>query len=141
MPRLRKPLEVLELSGVFRPDRHGQRCAAPKSERSIGAPPACLAPDEAAAWCEFVGYCQLRPSKTWGVGRLSTPPGETPMQREAGATAVAVTSRFRSPPQGSGRSQVGYPNSAMAYASSRAPALSTTRSGITAKARVVTSHQ
>jgi hypothetical protein len=98
MPRLRKPLEVLELSGVFRPDRHGQRCAAPKSERSIGAPPACLAPDEAAAWCEFVGYCQLRPSKTWGVGRLSTPPGETPMQREAGATSVAVTSRFRSPP-------------------------------------------
>jgi hypothetical protein len=34
-----------------------------------------------------------------GVGGLSTPPGEKPMQREAGPTAVAVTSRFRSPPR------------------------------------------
>ena len=54
MPTPRKPLKVLELSGAYRADRHGQRRAAPKSDRPIGDPPACLAPDEAAAWREFV---------------------------------------------------------------------------------------
>ncbi len=54
MPRPRKPLELFELSGAYRPDRQGQRRAAPKSPRPIGEPPACLAADEAACWAEFV---------------------------------------------------------------------------------------
>ncbi len=54
MPRPRKPLELLELTGGYRPDRHGQRRAAPKSERPIGDPPPHLAPDEREAWREFV---------------------------------------------------------------------------------------
>jgi hypothetical protein len=54
MARPRKPLELLELTGTFRPDRHARRRAAPKSDRGIGAPPPCLAPDEAACWREFV---------------------------------------------------------------------------------------
>ena len=55
MPRPRKPLEMLELTGHYRSDRHSQRRHAPKSDRPIGDPPACLAPDEAACWREFVG--------------------------------------------------------------------------------------
>ncbi len=54
MPQPRKPIELHELAGTFRADRHGQRRAAPKSDRGIGDPPACLGPDEAAAWREFV---------------------------------------------------------------------------------------
>jgi phage terminase small subunit len=54
MPRPHKPIELLTLDGGYRADRHGQRRAAPKSPHPIGDPPACLAPDEAAAWREFV---------------------------------------------------------------------------------------
>ena len=54
MPMPRKPLEVLELSGTYRADRHARLRGAPKSERGIGDPPACLAPDEAGCWREFV---------------------------------------------------------------------------------------
>ncbi len=54
MARPRTPLEMLELSGHYRADRHGQRRAAPKSPRPIGDPPGHLRPDEAAAWVEFV---------------------------------------------------------------------------------------
>ncbi len=54
MARPRKPTELLVLTGGYRPDRHGQRRHAPKSDRGIGEPPACLAPDEAACWREFV---------------------------------------------------------------------------------------
>jgi hypothetical protein len=54
MPRPRKPAELLELTGGYRPDRHHQRRAAPKSEHPIGEPPGHLAPDEAAAWREYV---------------------------------------------------------------------------------------
>jgi hypothetical protein len=54
MPRPRKPLELLELTGGYRADRHGPRLAAPKSGSPIGDPPAHLAPDEAAAWREHV---------------------------------------------------------------------------------------
>ena len=53
MPRPHKPVEVLELTGTYRPDRHARLRGAPKSDRGIGEPPACLAPDEAAAWREF----------------------------------------------------------------------------------------
>ncbi len=53
MARPAKPLELLELSGAYRPDRHARRRAAPKSPHPIGDPPAHLAPDEAAAWREF----------------------------------------------------------------------------------------
>jgi len=52
MPASRS-LEVLELTGHYRADRHGRRRHAPKSDRPIGEPPACLAPDEAACWREF----------------------------------------------------------------------------------------
>jgi hypothetical protein len=55
VPRPRKPLEMLELTGHYRSDRHSQRRHAPKSDRPIGDPPACLAPDGAACWREFVG--------------------------------------------------------------------------------------
>ena len=58
MPAYRKPTELLELSGAFaknpqrrRPVR--RRPVAPKSPHPIGDPPACLGPDEAAAWREF----------------------------------------------------------------------------------------
>ena len=54
MARPRKPLELLELTGAFRADRHARLRGAPKSDRPIGDPPACLAPDEAACWREFV---------------------------------------------------------------------------------------
>ncbi len=54
MPTPRKPVELLELAGTFRPDRHARLRGAPKSDRGIGDPPACLGPDEAAAWREFV---------------------------------------------------------------------------------------
>ena len=55
MPRPPKPVEMLDLSGTFRPDRHARLRGAPKSARGIGDPPACLAPDEAGCWAEFVG--------------------------------------------------------------------------------------
>jgi hypothetical protein len=54
MPQPRKPVEVLGLSGTFRPDRHGQRRVAPKSPHPIGDPPPSLAADEAGCWREFV---------------------------------------------------------------------------------------
>ncbi len=54
MPTPRKPVELLELSGAFRPDRHGQRRGAPKSDRGIGDPPPSMAEDEAGCWREFV---------------------------------------------------------------------------------------
>jgi len=54
MPRPRTPVELLQLNGGYRADRHGPRQAAPKSELAIGEPPGHLAPDEAAAWREFV---------------------------------------------------------------------------------------
>jgi hypothetical protein len=55
MPRPRKPAEVLELSGAFamHPDR--RRAGGPKAKGPIGDPPGHLAPEEAAAWCEFTG--------------------------------------------------------------------------------------
>lgn len=53
MPRPRKPVEVLELFGTYRPDRHGRRRAAPKSPHPIGEPPGHPSPDEAAAWRGF----------------------------------------------------------------------------------------
>jgi hypothetical protein len=49
-----KPVELLELQGAFRPHRHAQRQAAPKSSLPISDPPGHLAPAEAAAWREFV---------------------------------------------------------------------------------------
>jgi hypothetical protein len=54
MPRPRTPVELLQLNGGFRADRHGRRQAAPKSTLPIGEPPAHLADDEAAAWREHV---------------------------------------------------------------------------------------
>lgn len=54
MPMPRKPVELHELSGTFRRDRHGQRRHAPKSPHPISDPLACLGPDEAACWREFV---------------------------------------------------------------------------------------
>ncbi len=54
MPTPRKPTELHELAGTFRADRHGQRRAAPKSDRPIGEPPPSLQADEAACWREFV---------------------------------------------------------------------------------------
>ena len=54
MPMPRKPVEVLQLSGYYRADRHRQRRAAPKSPHPIGDPPPHLAPNEAACWREFV---------------------------------------------------------------------------------------
>jgi hypothetical protein len=54
MPRSRTPVELLQLNGGYRADRHGPRQAAPKSELAVGEPPGHLAPDEAAAWREFV---------------------------------------------------------------------------------------
>jgi hypothetical protein len=54
MPYPRKPVELHELSGTFRADRHGRRRAAPKSDRPIGDPPPSLQADEAACWSEFV---------------------------------------------------------------------------------------
>src|SRR5215207_2714069 len=54
MSRPRLPTELLQLNGGYRADRHGPRQAAPKSELAIGDPPGHLAPDEAAAWREFV---------------------------------------------------------------------------------------
>ncbi len=54
MPTPRKPLEMLELTGHYRADRHAPRRHAPKSPHPIGGPPACLAPDEAGCWREFV---------------------------------------------------------------------------------------
>ena len=53
MARPAKPVELHELSDTYRRDRHARRRAAPKSPHPIGDPPACLAPDEAAAWREF----------------------------------------------------------------------------------------
>jgi len=55
MPRPRKPVELLTVSGTFRADRHAGRQAAPKAAHPIGTPPFTLAPAEAAAWREFVG--------------------------------------------------------------------------------------
>jgi len=52
-----KPIEVLEASGTFRPHRHAQRQAAPKSTLPIGDPPGHLAPAEASVWREFVANC------------------------------------------------------------------------------------
>ena len=40
MPRPRTPVELLQLNGAYRADRHGPRQAAPKSELAIGNPPA-----------------------------------------------------------------------------------------------------
>jgi len=57
MPRPRKPVEVLQATGAYRPHRHALRAAAPKSELPIGEPPPSLAPAEAAAWREFVANC------------------------------------------------------------------------------------
>ncbi len=54
--RRHKPVEVLELTGAFRPDRHAARKAAPKSAEPVGDPPAHLPPEVAAAWCEFVQH-------------------------------------------------------------------------------------
>ncbi len=54
MRRPHKPTELLILTGGYRPDRHARCRAAPKSPHPIGDPPACLAPDEAGCWAEFV---------------------------------------------------------------------------------------
>ncbi len=54
MPMPRKPDEMLDITATFRRDRHARLRGVPKSDRGIGDPPACLAPDEAAAWREFV---------------------------------------------------------------------------------------
>jgi hypothetical protein len=53
MPTPRKPVEVLELSGGYRADRHARRRAAPKSPHPIGEPPPSLQADEADCWREF----------------------------------------------------------------------------------------
>jgi hypothetical protein len=50
----RKPTELLEAAGTFRPDRHAARDAAPKSSAPIGDPPPELAPDAAECWRELV---------------------------------------------------------------------------------------
>jgi len=68
MPRPRKPLELLHLTGGYRGDRHGRRQAAPKASAPIGDPPAHLAPDDAEAWREFVG--NMPPSRE---GRRASP--------------------------------------------------------------------
>ena len=84
MPRPRKPTELLQLTGAYRPDRHGPRLAAPKSGRPIGDPPVHLAPDEAAAWREHVrdaapgvltGYdrCALEDGLLGGQGQARRP--------------------------------------------------------------------
>ena len=53
MPAYRKPTELLALSGAFEKNPQRRRPVGPKSPHPIGDPPACLAPDEAAAWREF----------------------------------------------------------------------------------------
>ena len=55
MARPCKPTEVLELTGAFLDNPARRRLPGPKSELPIGEPPGYLAPDEAAAWREFVG--------------------------------------------------------------------------------------
>ncbi len=55
----RKPTELLALSGAFEKDPQRRRPVGPKSPHPIGDPPACLAPDEAAAWRGFVGDAPL----------------------------------------------------------------------------------
>jgi hypothetical protein len=61
MPAYRKPTELLALSGAFeknpqrrRENRQRRRPIGPKSDKPIGDPPAHLAPDEAAAWREYL---------------------------------------------------------------------------------------
>ena len=54
MPAHRKPTELLELSGAFQRNPNRRRPVEPKSPHPIGEPPACLAPDEAGCWREFV---------------------------------------------------------------------------------------
>ncbi len=54
MPAYRKPTELLTLSGAFEKNPQRRRPVGPKSDRPIGEPPACLAPDEAGCWAEFV---------------------------------------------------------------------------------------
>ena len=60
MVRARRILEVVEaeellqLAGSYRPNRHAQRRAAPKSTEPVGDPPPHLAEDEATVWHEFV---------------------------------------------------------------------------------------
>ncbi len=54
MPAYRKPTELLALSGAFEKTPQRRRPIGPKSDKPIGEPPGYLAPDEAAAWREFV---------------------------------------------------------------------------------------
>ncbi len=54
MPAYRKPTELLALSGAFEKNPQRRRPVEPKSPHPIGEPPACLAPDEAACWRDFV---------------------------------------------------------------------------------------
>ncbi len=54
MPAYRKPTELLALSGAFEKNPQRRRPVGPKSPHPIGEPPACLAPDGAATWREFV---------------------------------------------------------------------------------------
>jgi hypothetical protein len=106
MPRLRTPVELLQPSGTYRHHRHRGRLAAPKSGRPIGDPPPALAPDEAAAWCEFV-HCApagvLTSADRWAVEAVARLMGKSRRQgltsaergtllgflRELGATPAA----------------------------------------------------
>jgi hypothetical protein len=73
VPAHRKPTELLALSGAFEKDPKRCRPVGPKSDRPIGDPPACLTPDEAACWREFVANAPagvLTSGDRWALERL-----------------------------------------------------------------------
>ena len=72
MPAYRKPTGLLALSGAFEKNPQ-RRPVGPKSDRPIGGPPACLVPDEAACWREFVANAPagvLTSGDRWALERL-----------------------------------------------------------------------
>ncbi len=93
MPRPRKPLELLELTGTYRPDRHGQRRDAPKSERPIGDPPGHLTPDEAAA----AGVLPRHPGRGADLGRSVGAGDARAPHRQGPAPRGAASGRARPP--------------------------------------------
>jgi hypothetical protein len=88
MPRPRKPVETLQATGAFRPDRHTLRAAAPKSALPIGDPPPSLAPAEAA--CRLVARSRgtgLLPAELGHLRALLSELGASPASRGRVQTA------------------------------------------------------